>query len=307
MDNVVVSAKKLTNKAIKRGAHWLGSATALLCLFFVTSRLWEYGSGADLSWLGRNDWVMLVGLAMVYGAANITLAMAWWHLLRHYGMPSTRNWAVRTYGISQIAKYLPGNIFHLAGRQYMGMLAGLDGRALAKSVAAELGLIVVAGMSFFILAWLLIASNLTAIGAMTLFLVILGLTVWILVRRSASLVGSALLYQSTYLAIGGLVFVGTLVVVAPDVPFSPSLVVGCCGAFVCAWLAGFVTPGAPAGAGVREMVLWFLLSGQVNQQDILIAVLFGRMVTVTGDFLFYLAARTLPASGVLPETGISET
>ena len=31
------------------------------------------------------------------------------------------------------------------------------------------------------------------------------------------------------------------------------------GAYVIAWLAGLVTPGAPAGVGVRELVMYALL------------------------------------------------
>lgn len=60
------------------------------------------------------------------------------------------------------------------------------------------------------------------------------------------------------------------------------------GVYVLAWLAGLVTPGAPAGVGVRELVLLFLLKGIVAEADLLLAVVLGRVVTVVGDFGFFV-------------------
>ena len=60
-----------------------------------------------------------------------------------------------------------------------------------------------------------------------------------------------------------------------------------CGAYVIAWLAGLVTPGAPAGIGVREAVLLFLLGNVLPHADLLLAVLIGRMVTVFGDTIYF--------------------
>ena len=62
-----------------------------------------------------------------------------------------------------------------------------------------------------------------------------------------------------------------------------------------AWLAGLLTPGAPAGIGVRELVLVLLLKGIVPEAELLLAVLLSRLVTVGGDLLFYLVAMAIPA------------
>jgi len=45
-------------------------------------------------------------------------------------------------------------------------------------------------------------------------------------------------------------------------------------------------PGAPAGVGVRELVLLFLLKNVVAEAELLLAVVLGRLVTVMGDLLF---------------------
>lgn len=48
-------------------------------------------------------------------------------------------------------------------------------------------------------------------------------------------------------------------------------------------------PGAPAGIGVRETVLVLLLGSYMIEADLLMAVLIGRIVTVFGDVIFFLA------------------
>jgi uncharacterized membrane protein YbhN (UPF0104 family) len=87
-----------------------------------------------------------------------------------------------------------------------------------------------------------------------------------------------------------MVFVGLLVLFVNEGSDTASQVFLICGAFVITWLAGSVTPGAPAGIGVRELVLLFLLKGLVLESDLLLAVLLSRVVTVAGDVLFFLAA-----------------
>ena len=60
------------------------------------------------------------------------------------------------------------------------------------------------------------------------------------------------------------------------------------GAYVLAWLVGLVTPGAPAGVGIRELVLLFVLKGVIPETDLLLAVVMGRVVTIFGDVLYFL-------------------
>ncbi|MGD9700712.1 hypothetical protein [Acinetobacter sp.] len=60
-----------------------------------------------------------------------------------------------------------------------------------------------------------------------------------------------------------------------------------------AWLVGLITPGAPAGVGVREMVLLFLLGDQIAHLNLLLAVLLGRIVTMGGDLLFFIISILL--------------
>ena len=71
------------------------------------------------------------------------------------------------------------------------------------------------------------------------------------------------------------------------------------GAMALAWLAGFLTPGAPAGLGVRESVLLIILAPAAGEASILALAALFRIVTVLGDGLLALGAAAFvkPAVG----------
>lgn len=275
--------------SLKRWLHIIGGSLGLLGVVFVFMRLNTYMEQIDLTRFDTTDWSLIGLLALVYGAANVLLAQAWWHLLVFFDVEVERKWAVKTYGLSQLAKYVPGNIFHLAGRQALGMAAGLPSGALAKSTLWELGLIAVAGALFGVLATPLVWPTLpvpVSAEAFGLVIVMGIITLRWLLSPAAS---ATFIWQIFFLTISGTVFMGALFLVAPAaVTFSTFSVL--CGSYVIAWLAGLVTPGAPAGVGVRELVLLFLLKGTVAEADLLLAIVLGRMVTVAGDFFYFLTA-----------------
>lgn len=297
MDNVALSKAGLglgMAPSYKRLLHLAGGTLGLLGVAFVAQRLLHYSDQIDLSEFGPAAWAIFGLLASAYGAANVFLALAWRKLLLSLGVSVTPEWAIRTYGLSQVGKYVPGNIFHLAGRQAMGMAAGIPSWPLAKSALWELGLIAAMGATFGLLALPALWSSLTpslsiltfalALAASCIFLRIIG---WNNIIVAAG-------WQTLFLSVSACVFVATLAVIGGSSPLrADAIVIG--GAFIIAWLAGLLTPGAPAGLGVREAILLLLLEGLFDQQNILIAVIASRLVTATGDLFFFAASHAIVA------------
>jgi len=278
--------------SLRTWLHIIGGGLGLLGVVFVLMRLSTYSEQIDLARFDAIAWLLISMLAVIYGAANVFLALAWWHLLSFFDVKVERKWALKAYGLSQMAKYVPGNICHLAGRQAIGMAVGLPARVLAKSALWELGLIALSCVFFAILALPLLWSQLPGWLSFGIFLLAL-LAVSVLLRRLLSFsVCDALFWQIIYLAVSGMVFIGILTVVVPSVAEIPGFS-ALCGAYVLAWLAGLVTPGAPAGVGVRELVLLFLLGGRIAEADLLLAVVLGRVVTVGGDLFYFIVATFL--------------
>ncbi len=278
--------------AVKRGLHWLGSALAFIGIIFVFSRVRQYSGQIDIANIADSIWAAVAGLSLVYGLINWLLARAWWHLLNWLSAITSPQWAFKVYGTSQLAKYLPGNIFHLAGRQVLGMAAGVPAGALAKSTVWELGLISLSAATFGTLVLPLVISfsvSLSAIG----FVLAIGLGALLVRRYLDEQCVYSWFYYSGFLLVSGTLFFVLLHLIA-GVSYVLWLTVTA--AFVLAWLAGLLTPGAPAGLGVREMVLFFLLKGLVTEADLLLTIVLSRLVTVVGDMLFYLAATIVSES-----------
>ncbi|MGZ8184078.1 MAG: hypothetical protein ACXWT1_19195 [Methylobacter sp.] len=189
----------------------------------------------------------------------------------------------------QLSKYAPGNIFHLAGRQVIGQAAGLLAWPLAKSIAWKLGLIAVTGGLFGVLILPHFIPVLPVPWASVAFACVLFIVIAVLSNVVGKQAAYAVGWYAIFLTISGLIFVGLLILLTATNAVGPMQAVTIGGAFVVAWLAGVLTPGAPAGVGVRELVLLVLLRGMVAEADLLLAVVLGRIVTVTGDVLFFLS------------------
>lgn len=279
--------------SFQRVLNWIGSGLSITCVLFVILKLRAYCTNLNLSSITGLAWCLIVMVAAIYGAANTLLSLAWRNLLRQNRASITSVEAIRIYGISQLARYLPGNIFHLAGRQALGMAAGIPSGALARSMIWELSLIAFTGSLF---GWLILPIAVSGVHEVAglFFLIVSALIIAVLLDHimNRKIMWSFLL-QLLFLAVSAGVFTALIYVISGGEGLSVEnhLMIG--GAYIVAWLVGLVTPGAPAGVGVREMILLLLLKGMVTETDLLTTVLLSRAVTVVGDIVFFLAASTI--------------
>lgn len=277
----------------KRVLNGLGAALAIVGVAFVGIRFRAYSKEIDFDHIGNHVWVVVAAAAVAYAMAGLLLAAAWRELLCQMDVHAKRLWAVKVYGISQLAKYVPGNIFQFAGRQALGMAGGAPGWVLAKSTIWELGLLALAGLTYGGLALPLVFGWPVALGG-GIFFVTVVVVAWMLGRGFSRVHIRPWILYLLFHGVSSLLFIWLLISVAPE--RAPALgswaPIGA--AYIVAWLAGLVTPGAPAGVGVRELVLMFLMHGQVPEADLLLAVVVGRIVTVGGDAIFFLGSSLLP-------------
>jgi hypothetical protein len=93
----------------------------------------------------------------------------------------------------------------------------------------------------------------------------------------------------------GFSFTATMAILGQ--PMTLYLVVTLTGLYILSWLIGFLTPGAPSGLGIREVLLLMFLGGLVNEDLLLSAVVIHRAIQVTSDILAFAIARTYAAIG----------
>lgn len=263
-----------------------GNVLSIGAIVFIIERLFHYHEQLEPALAARLTLPVLL-LSIVYAVSCVFTALAWRNALGHVNCPIKVRDAVRVYGLSQIAKYLPGNIFHIAGRQAMGMSLGMPSWPLAKSLAWEIGLLAMAALLFAgVLPAILVPelNHWLTVGVYTVLLVIAGALLW--VYGSRWLV-RGVLWNALFLLVCGSIFAALLLIISPQQTSTFSVVVYAIPVYIMAWLAGFLTPGAPAGVGIRELVAFTLLRGWLDEPSILAAIVAARLVSMLGDFMFF--------------------
>lgn len=255
---------------------------------------------------------MVLTASLVYGASQFLLSTAWCRLLRLGGQTMDPRTCHRIYGTTQIGKYLPGNLFHYAGRHVQAHRFGVGHVALLTASGLEvIGFLAAAGGLALagILAWHqgasplppLAAAGLTAGGCLAA-----GLIAWAVhrrfscnpvargvwqQRRALRLCAEALVLDLAFVAVAGCLVLA--VVHSLPLALSWPQAGGVVSAFAIAWILGFLTPGAPGGLGVREAAMVLLLEPITGGPDALAVAGLTRVITTAGDLAFFLMAGTL--------------
>lgn len=288
-----------------RGLRLVGALLSAAACAYVGWRLWNSPVSADLFHRPGVFAVVALGTAVAF-AANLMLALGWAATVRHFDPGAIGlSRAVALYAWTQMGKYLPGNVFHFVGRYGLGRSAGVSHQALAAATVIEpLGLAGLAAIVAlpFLGGWLAAHGQSAAILAVAA-LAAVGVAVMLVIRfkkvRAASRramesalsflrrrgMGVAGLYAGFFLLNGYLVwrlldFYGT------GTPAAGIWSVVSANAF--AWVLGYVTIGAPAGVGIREVALIFALGPDPHGSLAACAALY-RVSSLLGDFLFFLA------------------
>ncbi len=279
---------------MKKILRWAGFVLGVIGVVFVVFKLFEYGGQLNFSRFTIFDFFIIIALTVIYALSVTILAIAWKLLLKKFGVEVTDLCAINIFGVSQLAKYIPGNIIHLASRQSLGMASGISGWSLAKTSAWELGLVSLSAAFFCILLLPYFSITVSGVWVLIMFVSIVAIVVAGLGKYLSVQIAYAVVLYTVFFVLTGLVFAGLFAFVIGGNLISFQLVLLLCGAFVVSLLLGMVTPGAPAGVGVRELMLVLFLNGLVAEADMLLAVLISRVITVGGDLLFFLIATLLP-------------
>ena len=299
-------------ETLRRLAPRIGVALTALAVVLV---LWRLGAlwqqTAPLFASSGLAYAVMV-LSALYALSLFLLAAAW-AMLAVAGEalePGRVRPLVHAYGVSSIAKYLPGNVFHLAGRQVYGARLGVPHAAMAMASVLETALCVIAAIlvAFAFLAFgdgdgeLLVGSRLVWIGVAVSVLVLLAalsagtdgpvrraLDSADVTAPGVSRLALAAVLCCVFFAISGGIALGADYAIGDGQRWS--MLVG--SAYVLAWLTGFLVPGASGGLGVREAALLLLLTPHTGEPTALAIALSTRLITTLGDVLFAGSCRLL--------------
>lgn len=286
----------MTRARLGQVLTWLGRLLTVAALIFLVrafSSQWQAVADRDLP---ARLWVGVAGLGLVYGCLMLLVAEAWHHILGDLGdTPIGRRRSWPSYAVTQIAKYLPGNVFHYVGRVAWLRRDGVSAGVVVPGMLWEVLALLAAALSTAAVLVLVFPLALVTLEPATmrnlalagLFVLVVAIAV-LFVRPRAAARFAAVSPSAATLALVVAILIGFFlgqagVFTALAALVSGRLVPALLAVAVLAWTVGFVTPGAPAGVGVREATILVAAGPMLGPADALLVAALFRLVTTLGD------------------------
>jgi uncharacterized membrane protein YbhN (UPF0104 family) len=276
----------------KIAAGVFGAALCVAGLWYLLDFVSNVDFGKHLGALDRGQILAVVGLTLCLTVANTLIGLSWKSILSDFGGVISTRRAQLIFSQANLGKYVPGNVLHMLGRQVLAMREGVPALASAKSLTIETVLLALTSACFAVVVWL--ASRYVGFGSGSALLVAClsaGGVAMVLHRFGMTGSAYALLGHFAYHLTGGVVFAFLffLLQASSAVEADFWLLVM---AYVASWGLGLLTPGAPAGLGVREAALIALLQQGVSDHTTLAAaVVVSRCMSVVADLSYFCTLR----------------
>lgn len=224
------------------------------------------------------------------------LGIGWASLVSMFGSPIRIDAAIQLSFQTQVAKYLPGNVFHHVGRVVLAKRHGVKATVATLATVVE-SVLLLAIAALFGLSFLLSLGY----GWIVLAVVAAGTVASLLVVRSGFLADKLGLasfrnrLSSSYIPIALLAFILVFIfqttmflMIASELPdplgfgFFRALEM-----ISVTWGAGFVVIGAPGGLGVREAAYSLFASAPEVKSSLLYVASWMRVCSLVGDLICF--------------------
>lgn len=302
--------KKREKFTLKKACRILGNILTIIAIAFVIKRF--YNMGIDFKAFTSPKIIIALALAVI--VQTFTLCVGCFPWLRFVEAFSDKripfSSAMSVYTKSNIYKYIPGNVFQYIERNKLATDMEISHIDVACSTVLDIvcGIIPLCVISVIMLGEIVRTvirdywENIQTIIAVGFLLLVLLILVILVFRKKFSD------YLSRYRRIfcinnrKKLLSVGVYYTVMPVLSVVTYFVVACllfdqvaslgqritiAGAYVFAWILGYITLGAPSGIGIRESVM-IIVCGNMFEKDVMVYVLLFRISSIISDILAFI-------------------
>lgn len=283
----------------------------VISIIFIAMRLYEMWEYIDIGYLVSFSVLMLLLLVALGECITVFLCAINFRDITSdiSGININRILAVKIYNTSNIYKYIPGGVMLVVGRNQLAIeVDGLNHGQVFLATIVEGVLMAIAAVALsMIFAHSYLRRLLSQLQVHFMFFVAIVLVISVVVlliyryrhkllqylfnteNREGNFRVVALFKRlplvTVCVALWGFSFVATMAILGQ--PMTAGLVVTIAGLYIISWVAGFLTPGAPSGIGIREVVLLMFLSGVVYEEILLTAIVLHRVLQVIGDVIAF--------------------
>ena len=271
-------------------------ALVVLVFFFLIRNLIQNWSKIPFDDLHFNIPMIMLSFCAL-AIYFIIYSRSWQSIMRALNAPisfAQSTWMIAT---TQVGKYLPGKVWYMIGRVYVGKKANIDAKKLALSMVLETCLVYITGGIVFSLTtliagnyntiWLIISIILTILAIIVIHPRFLGpISNFFLRILKKPEIQLTLGYRKTsmisvyFFGIWITQIIGFYFLIKAIYPIPFLSIFNLASAYSLAWISGSLALFAPGGLGVREGVMALLLSS-VLPTPLAIAVSFVARVWIT--------------------------
>lgn len=314
----------MKSSGARRGViNLAGTLLMLVALtFFVFKAKENLANIPPIAWHAQAWFAGLFSIAGVLITIGL-VALIWRVLLADFGCRVAYLSVVQVIAVSQIGKYLPGNVGHFAGRAVLASSVGIPTGVAVATILIEIiwTVAIAAGVSF--LAMLLLLQELlphwqSPVRPIHLLLICGFLLVapwcasWLVNRyfpqtarrlsgqdriplpRLRTALVTATLLLTCFLIMGLSLKLQLLGFFGMD----QGNILTLTALFTAAWLVGYVVPGAPGGIGIREALMVLFLSPIIGPGAAVGVGITTRIFTTLGDGVGFLIGLLIRHVGV---------
>jgi len=287
----------MTKEKIKNIAYSVGKLIGIFGLIYVFYKLFQAYTLHDLIEKFSEIKSIFLPLIILNLASLMTGIYAWKMMLTQYsGHRLPYFSAYYFFSKTEIAKYLPGNVFHLVGRQAIASKLHISQKQMGKVSFLHILLLLVStilsatffsvftpDIPYFIKLLLLLGSIIS---------IVLVYFIYPSFPFSKKMILSAILAFS--IALQGVLLAWIVVHLTGQASWQ--LFCELSAIYIISWLIGFVTPGSSGGLGVREgafVAIIAFLKLDIPSDIIVFSVLLVRLINIIVDALMYLSTYML--------------
>jgi len=307
----------LRENKMKKYIKIIGNIITVIAIIFVVKKLFE--NDIDYSILFNKENILPVIICTIILTSIVILNCISWkklvHIISEISIPFKE--AVTVYTKSNILKYLPGNVFQYVGRNELAINLGIRHTDVASATVLDVVMMVAASFlislillkgaildifltykdTFVIVAGVVIVIAIAVIIVVSLcfkdkFKAFLLRFLNVFKKKNIMATISCMLYYISVTLISSLLYMLVLGLVLKQ-NINMDLFMNICGAYTLSWLIGFITPGAPAGIGIKEAVMLAVTNGLLSQNVIVLSLLVLRILTIFGDILGFAIVQLI--------------
>jgi len=285
----------------------LQAVFVVLVFFFLGRSLIDNWQRLDLDFSNLNYFYLTLSLTF-FALAWALAALAWGYITKKLKKPLKSKEALKLWVFSQAARYIPGSVWQVVGRVYLGEKKGLSKGETLASVAIETSNLIISSLVVFALSlpfwpklsglqnyYPYFAAGFLVFGFLhpTVFNFTTGFFIQRLDKKEKphpylfkEIIQMLLPYLLVWLAFGTGFFLLILSFQGFEVAYFPVVT----GIFALSWVVGFLFVIAPGGLGARELALVYFLGLFLSHPLAILLAISSRILMIVAELLILLVS-----------------